>query len=102
MYSAEGFAEGMSENESVISKAAAGIADIAASELNGSYSMGLEASAASATRASGNASDYRAGQISISIGNVEIRNEMDIEDVAMKLGRAIRKEIRMGGQTAWA
>ena len=102
MYSAKGFAEGMSENESVISKAAAGIADIAASELNGSYSMGLEASAAPAARASGSVSDYRAGQISISIGNVEIRNDMDIEDVAMKLGRAIRREIRMGGQTAWA
>lgn len=43
LYSAEGFAEGMQDNTSLISSAAAGISDIAMSELSGSYSVGLAA-----------------------------------------------------------
>ena len=47
-------------------------------------------------------SEMAAGAINISIGNVEVRNNDDIEDIAERLGRAIRMEIRRGGQTAWA
>lgn len=43
MYTAEGFAEGMQDNTGMISKAAAGISEIAAKELSGSYSVGMAA-----------------------------------------------------------
>lgn len=43
MYSAEGFAEGLTDNSNLVADAATGISNIAASELSGSYSLGMAA-----------------------------------------------------------
>lgn len=54
MYSAEGFADGMTDNTGIVAKAASGISEVAASELSDSYTLGAAAGiSATATMNSG-------------------------------------------------
>lgn len=58
MYTAEGFAEGMTDNTDIVARAATGISEVAASELSGSYALGTAAgiSATSAMNSGTNSS----------------------------------------------
>lgn len=53
MYTAEGFAEGMNDNVGLVAKAASGISEVAASEMSGSYDLGMAAGIGAVSSASG-------------------------------------------------
>ena len=106
MYSAEGFAEGMTDNTGIVAKAASGISEVAASELSDSYALGTAAgiSATSAMNTETNSSGDLSSAlrqlnrllISLEENGVQAFAYLDGKDVTDTVTRYQRRAMRSG------
>lgn len=106
MYSAEGFADGMTNNSNMVARAASGISEVAASELSGGYALGSAAgigarSTAGSSVSSGNDLSAVLGQISrflsdLEENGVQAHSYMDGKEVSDMVTRHQRRSMRAG------